>query len=136
MITLTIDSIIASDPASGLDATKNTLIVEGKVTLSGSYGFGSPVVDGDPMDFAGFAAIVSSLGPKKVEVFQYPVGGNPPVDYSFIYGNSEDPPTQDGGILYVIDNTTGTQISQGAYDADLTDPTTNIRFKAFFPLEL
>lgn len=136
MVTVTIDSIIPSDPGTGYDKTRNSFIAEGTLVLSGSYGHGSPVAGGDLLSFAGFAGLLSRLGPKRVEIFQYPVDANAPIHYSFLYGSTEATPTIDGGVLYVIDSTTGLPIATGAYPGALTADTTNIRFKAWFPLEL
>ncbi len=129
-VAVTIESAVAVDPSGGLDSTQNELIVDGLLTLSGNYGGAS--TDGDTLDFTGHDLIKSQQAPRKVEIYQEPTAGNPPVIYLFLYARGTG---QDDGLLVVTDFA-GAQISQGAaYPAALTDddPSPNIRFRAYFP---
>ncbi len=126
-VLVAVNSVIPADPGSGLDSTRNSMIVEGSLTLSGNYGGAS--TDGDTMDLSGFVA--SDYAPKRVRIFQEPTVGNPPVIYCFLYARGTD---QSDGLLQVTDFA-GAQISQGAaYPAALTDddPAPGIRFEAWF----
>ncbi len=126
-VAISVGSAIPADPASGLDATRTSLIVEGLLTLSGDYGDGAS--NGDVLDFSGVCA--SDYAPKWVDIHQEPVAGNAPVIYNFLYGRGT---TQANGVLIVTDFA-GAQITPGAaYPAALTDddPAPGIRFRAEF----
>lgn len=131
-VAVAISSIVASDPSGGLDTTQNEIIVDGTLTLTGNYGNLSPA-NGDIIDLTGHDLIKSQEVPRKMEIFQAPDAGNAPVQYSFLYGWGTD---QSDGVLIVIDTTTGLPITDAAaYPAALTstDPSPNIRFRAYFP---
>ena len=134
-VAVTIDSIIEGDPGQGINANQSALIVEGSLTLSGSYGWGSPVVDGDIIDFTTApqaALLTSGRAPRNMFIFQAPAAADDPVSYAFVYGYGTG---QNDGVLKVIDLTTGAVIATGAYPAALTDddPSPNIRYRAEFP---
>ena len=131
-VAVTINSVVASDPGSGIDFTQNTELVSGMLTLSGNYGNHSPA-NGDTLDFTGQDKIKSQQIPLWVRIFQYPASPNAPVHYSFLYGYGSD---QSDGVLIVIDTTTGLPLTDAAaYPAALTNTDTppNIRFEAAFP---
>ena len=134
-VLMEVNSIISYDPGAGIDASQSALIVDGSLTLSGTYGGGSPA-HGDVIDFHD-ARITSGSIPRKVEIFQYKAAGQQPAAYSFLYAYGTD---ASDGELTVIDLTTGLEITQGAaYPTELTtgigsppaDP--GIRFRAWFP---
>ena len=96
-VAVTINSVVASDPGSGIDFTQNTELVSGMLTLSGNYGNHSPA-NGDTLDFTGQDKIKSQQIPLWVRIFQYPISPNAPVAYSFLYAHGT---TQANGVLIV-----------------------------------
>jgi len=127
-VAVTINSAAALNPAAGIGSNQNELIVSGALTLSGNYGGAS--THGDMMNLGTFDKIKSQQPPEKVEVYQEPTAGNAPVIYLFLYGRGT---TQANGVLIVTDFA-GVEITEGAaYPAALTDPTANLRFRAYFP---
>jgi hypothetical protein len=131
-VAVTINSVVAVDPGSGIDFTQSTELVSGLLTLTGNYGNNSPA-NGDTINFTGFDKIKSQQIPLWVRIFQYPVSPAAPVHYSFLYGHGT---TQANGVLIVIDSTTGLPLTDAAaYPAALTNTDTppNIRFEAAFP---
>lgn len=133
MVAVTIDSIIEGDPGDGINANQSALIVEGGLTLSGNYGWGSPVVDGDIIDWTASpnaARLTSGRAPRNILIFQAPDAADDPVSYGFLYGYGTG---QNDGVLKVIDLTTGSAIATGAYPAALTTPAPVIRYRAEFP---
>lgn len=100
------------------DKTNNEIIVDGTLTLSGTYGTSSS--HGDPVNFAGvnppFA--FGDYAPVKMEVFEAPVAGSAATGFRFIYcpGPTLAAPTQAGGVLQVI----GTGASSGAGGTEIT----------------
>ena len=129
-VVMEINSIAPGDPGAAIDITQSALIVEGSLTLSGSYGGASPA-HGDPIDFEN-ARITSSSIPRRVEIFQYPAVGTQPAPYTFFYAYGSD---QSDGELVVIDDATGLELSQGSsYPGQLTASYAGIRFRATFPL--
>ena len=131
-VAVTIDSVVAVDPGSGIDFTQSAELVSGTLTLSGNYGDLSPA-NGDIIDFTGFDKIKSQQIPLWCFIFQYPESPNAPVAYSFLYGRGTD---QSNGVLIVIDSTSGLPLTDAAaYPAALTNTDTppNIRFLAAFP---
>jgi hypothetical protein len=128
-VAVTINSVVASDPGSGIDFTQSTELVSGSLTLTGNYGNHSPA-NGDTLSFAGFDKIKSQQVPLWVRIFQRPVSPAAPIAYSFIYGYGT---TQANGVLIVISIATGLPIvDASAYPAALTTGT-DIRFEACFP---
>ena len=138
-VAVTIDTAVAVDPSQGIDKTQSGLLVSGSLTLTGSYGAGSPVTDGDIIDWtktlkrAG-ALLTSDLPPRWVFIYQEPTAGNAPIVYIFLYARGTK---RDNGRLIVQDGTLAS-IAPGAYPAALTNTDTppNIRYLASFPLFL
>ena len=139
-VAVTVDSAVASDPSAGIDHMQSGLIVTGSLTLTGSYGAGSPVTDGDIISWASVsghrdgARITSTLPPRWVLIYQEPTAGNAPIVYAFLYARGT---TRDNGRLIVQDGTLAS-IATGAYPAALTStsPSPNIRYIASFANEL
>ncbi len=139
-VKITVDSAVASDPAAGIDHMQSGLIVTGSLILTGSYGAGSPVTDGDIISWASTpsnrsgARITSTLPPRWVLIYQEPTAGDAPIAYAFLYARGTD---RDNGRLIVQDGTLAS-IATGAYPAALTntDPSPNIRYIASFANEL
>ncbi len=131
-VAVTINSVVASDPGSGIDFTQNTELVSGMLTLTGNYGNHSPA-NGDTLDFTGQDKIKSQQIPLWVRIFQYPISPNAPVAYSFLYAHGT---TQANGVLIVISTATGLPLTDAsAYPAALTSSPSvvDIRFEACFP---
>ncbi len=129
-VVMEINSIAPGDPGAGIDKTQSALIVEGSLTLSGSYGGASPA-HGDAIDFRN-ARITSSSIPRRVEIFQYAAAGAFPVAYTFSYSYGDD---QSDGELVVMSTVSGLELTQGAaYPGELTAADAGIRFRATFPL--
>lgn len=136
-VAITIDSAVNVDPSAGIDHTQSGLIVSGSLTLSGSYGFSSPVLDGDTINWGAAlnragARLTSSLAPRWMIIYQEPTAGSPPIVYAFLYARGT---SRDNGVLIVQDGTLAS-IATGAYPAPLTDANTHIRYVASFPNEL
>ena len=134
---ITIDSAVNVDSGAGIDHFQSGLLVSGSITLSGSYGAGSPVTDGDIIDWTkckDAARLTSDLPPRWVFIYQEPTAGNAPIAYAFLYARGT---TQDNGRLIVQDGTLAS-IATGAYPAALTNTDTppNIRYIASFPNEI
>ena len=134
-VAVTIDTAVAVDPSEGIDKTQSGLLVSGSLTLTGSYGAGSPVTDGDVIDWTTapeVALLTSDLAPRWVIIYQEPTAGNAPIAYAFLYARGT---TQNNGRLIVQDGTLAS-IATGAYPAALTNTDTppNIRYVASFPL--
>lgn len=124
-VLVTVGSAIDADSGSGLDSSRDTLWVEGSLTLSGSYGTGSS--HGDTMNLAS-AFVASDYSPKSVSIYQEPAAGSAPLAYSFLYGRGTTPAN---GVLIVVDGS-GVEITEGAsYPGPLTDGAV-IRFIARF----
>ena len=107
---------------NSIDATKQEFVVDGTLTLSGSYTTG-----GDPMSLAGL--VPSNSLPNRVEVYQAPAVGNAPLAFNFLYAFGT---TQANGGLQVLTWATGSQVAGSGYDGALTAATANIRFRAWF----
>lgn len=130
-----INSAVVIDPSQGIDKTQSGLLVSGSLTLSGNYGTGSPVTDGDVIDFSGAdnaALLTSGQPPRWMRIYQEPTAGNDPVPYLFLYARGTE---QNDCRLSVMDDDLA-PLTPGAYPAALTDddPSPNIRFEASFPL--
>ncbi len=120
-VAVSVGSAIPADPAAGLDSTRTSLIVEGSLTLTGSY-----VTFGDTLSFAGVCS--SDYPPKFVQIYQEPTAGAAPVIYCFLYGRGT---TQANGVLIVTDFA-GAEIPAATYPAALTAAGANIKFRAEF----
>ncbi len=135
-VAVTIDSVIPGDPGDGINANQSALIVEGSLVLSGSYGWGSPVVDGDIIDWTtspDIARLTSGKGPRNIFIYQEPDAAEDPLPYAFLYGRGTG---QNDGVLKILNlASSGAPLSTGSYPSPLTDtdPSPNIRYRAEFP---
>ncbi len=121
-VEVSVGSAIPADPASGLDSTRTSIIVEGSLTLTGDY-----VTFGDTLDFSGVCS--SDYAPKApVLILQEPTAGNAPVIYTFLYARGT---TQANGRL-IVQDFAGAEIPAAAYPAALLAATANIKFRAEF----
>ena len=126
-VQVVVGSMISADPGAGLDSTRDSLIVDGTLLLTGNYG--EAAADGDIMDLSGLCA--SSYAPKWVRIYQEPTAGVAPVIYCFLWARGT---TQANGKLVVTDFA-GAQITEGdPYPGALTSTEVppNIRFEAAF----
>ena len=99
-VAVAIGSIVTTDPAAGLDATRSRLIVEGTLTLSSTYG--DVGGHGDVVNFES-AQVGSSLPPAWVEIREDQGAGNAPLGYVFVYATGTN---QSNGKLMVLNQAT------------------------------
>ena len=109
-----------------IDMTQEAQIVEGLLTLSGSY-----VTGGDTVNFSTLANILSGAGPMGlVEFDEQPASGATPGGYMFylIAGS-----TMANWLLFIVTavGQPPTQLGAGAYAAGLL--ATTLQFRAYFP---
>ena len=134
-VAVAVGSIVANDPAAGLDRTRASYIVEGTLTLSGNYGTGSS--HGDTVDFAS-DKVKSNQPPKWVDIREDQGAGNAPLGFKYTYNSGT---TQSNGVLTI----TGTGASSGQGGTEITEgsaysgftPSLNgavLRFRAEFPM--
>lgn len=135
MITVAINSIVATDPSGGLDDTKNQILVEGTLTLTANYG--GAASHGDTVNFAQFDQIKSGQIPRRVEVFEDQAAGTAPLGYNYIFNHGT---TQANGVLAILGTGAasgqgGTEITQGSAYSSFTPSLNNavLRFRAWFP---
>lgn len=126
-------SIVASDPANGLDATRSRIIVEGTLTLTANYGTNSS--HGDTVNFSGVAN--SDLPPAWVDIREDQGAGNAPLGFRYIYNSGT---TQANGVLTIVGSGAssgqgGTEITEGGAYSGTTPSLNNavLRFRAAFP---
>ena len=119
-------SLSTSQLPNPLDKTQQEQIVDGIITLSGSY-----TANGDTLSFLGLG-INSDQVPNKVEIYEATPAPGPASGYQFVFL----PGTNQGNGLMEIFSTEGTQFS-GAYG---TPPFAIagfvLKFRAWFPLFL
>jgi hypothetical protein len=112
---------------SWLDATTNTLIVQGTITLTGNYG--GAATHGDTLNFSTLIGNQSNSIPKYVELWEAPAAGTAPTGYLFLFCPGTTPAN---GVLCILNNLT--EYTQGsAYNAALLGVTLN--FLAYFPVQ-
>lgn len=101
------------------DTTLREIIVDGTLTLSGSY-----VAGGDAINFTTPAPAFSfgNQAPTRVEIFEKPVKGTAGTGFVFVYayGPSLAAPTQAGGALQIFGGAASpgqglTELSAGPY---------------------
>lgn len=143
-VAVAVGSVLAADPAGGLDRTVSSYIVYGTLTLTGNYGTGSS--HGDVIDFSkatgvpggGADAFKSSHRPKWVTIKENQGSAsagvaNAPLGYNFIYCEGT---TQDNGLLQITSGT-NTEFTQGSAYSGGSPSLNNVvlYFKAEFPFQ-
>jgi len=118
-VAVAITSIVAADPSGGKDSTRTRQIVEGTLTLSGSYGGAS--THGDTVNFAGL--VNSDYPPVWIEIREDVGAGNAPLGYNYTYNSGT---TQANGVLTI----TGTGASSGQGGTEITE---NTAYSSFTP---
>jgi hypothetical protein len=120
------------------DMTNMSIIVDGTITLSGSYTAG-----GDPLSFvsstAGLPFAIGNLAPSNVEIWEQGVLGTatPGYTYNYVWGPTLANPTPQGGGLQIFgagaSSGAGSTPVSGAYSS--MSPSLNgtvLRFRAWF----
>ena len=122
-----------ADPAAGLDSTRTSQIVEGTLTLTGSYG--GAATHGDTVNFE-IPQVISDLLPKKVEVFESPAAGTAALGYIYIFCPGT---TLANGVLQILGTGAasqdgGTELTEASTYAGQTPSLAGavLRFKAWF----
>ena len=105
-----------------IDTTQQEFIVDGIVTLTGSY-----PTNGDTLSFAALS-IPSNQLPNKVELFEATPAPGPASGLVFVYLPGT---TQATGILVIFNGTT--QQTTATYASILTVTGFSLRFRAWFP---
>lgn len=107
-VAVAISAINGADPGAGLDDTRNSLIVEGTLTLTGNYG--TAASHGDVINFgvSGFPA--TSYPPKAVEIEEYIVAGVAPTGFRYIYAFGT---TLENGQLIILAEGSGAGATTG-----------------------
>lgn len=134
-------SFSAGNASAVTDATLNEYIVDGTLTLSGSYGTASS--HGDPVDFTGVNPPSSFGGqaPTRVEILEMPQSGVAALGYVYVYcpGPKLSAPTQAGGVLQVLGGAAASgqgsvEITQGSAYSGFTPSLSGaiLYFRAWF----
>ena len=130
-VAVAITSIVNADPSGGRDSTRTRTIVEGTLTLSGSYG--GAATHGDTVNFVG---VQSDYPPVWVDIREDVGAGNAPLGYKYDYNRGT---TAANGVLTITGSGAGsgqggTEITEAAAYSGFT-PSLNgavLRFRAMF----
>lgn len=107
-----------------LDITQQQVIVDGTLTLSGTY-----PTNGDTLSFAGLG-IPSNQVPTKVQIYEATPAPGPASGYVFVFLPGT---TQANGLMEAFNGTT--QLTTGAYGTPPFSITGfALKFRAWFPL--
>lgn len=132
-------SSIANDASGGLDATQNEEIVDGTLTLTGSYG--TSTSHGDLVNFAN--DLIKSTGlPRKVDIWEDQGAGQAPLGFGYLYFHGTD--LTNGKLVILGTQGSGTattgapELTENEAYASTTPSLSGavLRFRAYFPKEV